>query len=153
MKKKDGKYIYDYLAREDGKLKAVKLFEKKFLFSKYLGEYRFDYNEAGQLIQQTSVTVGFGITEIVKYSYDEAGRLFQKNYYNEKAQLRYTVSFFYSGDRDKAERVEVTRMGTIKFFETKQQSLIKKMIEVVGNDFEGSFHLLEIVEQAGKNNA
>ena len=146
-KLKSGEFTYYYYYDGDGKLLYIDVFQGK-IFKKKYGDYEFSWKN-DLLVSQISRIEGIGVTERVLYFYDVKNRLIKKEYYN-KESLRYTVTFVYKDEQILPYVMDIKRMS-FDFFTTDNPDCIKKMIEIVGKDFEGSFYLLDLVDSY-KNN-
>jgi len=150
IKKIENQFIYYYFY-DSNQLSLITVYEKKRFFKKYYGSYEFLYQDSA-LISQTSRVEGLGITESVKYFYDHLKRLIKKEYYNNQGQLRYTLDFFYKDTHAFLPySLKVLRMGGLQFFETEKSSVIQRNLESFKKDFDGSFLLLESIEEEKKH--
>jgi hypothetical protein len=147
MRKIEKNTIYDYYYDSSRNLTLIRVYEKKWIFKKFFGEYVFIY-EANRLIRQISKVATLETTESINYQYDEKGRLAKKEYFNHNGQLRYEVFFSYLGQDILPKDLRVLRMGQFEFFKSENPIILKKMIEIVGADFEGSFFLLALIDEA-----
>ncbi|HCL55420.1 MAG TPA: hypothetical protein DHW82_00190 [Spirochaetia bacterium] len=146
IKKIENQFIYYYFY-DSNQLSLITVYEKKRFLKKYYGSYEFLYQDS-TLVSQTSRVEDLGITESVKYFYDHLKRLIKKEYYNNQGQLRYTLDFFYQDtDSPLPYSLKVLRMGEFQFFETEKSSVIQRNLESFGKDFDGSFLLLESIEE------
>ena len=142
-------FVYLYLFGENKKLLLVRVFQKKgFFFLKYYGEYQFFY-EGSRLVRQISIVQDLGTTEELSYQYDPQGRLYKKRYYNGAGVLRYTATLSYKPNSRTPSSFKVIRMEEFPFFECQDTPWIEKYLEITGKDFDGTFHLLDLIDSLG----
>ncbi len=144
---KDKNTIYVYSYNNHNQLININMYEKKFFSKKFYGKYQFIYKN-NFLTEQISFIEGLGVTEKVNY-YFQNNELTKKEYHNAKGQLRYSIDFIYK--ENFPIKMTVTRMGKFNFFETESKNTIKKMIDITGKDFDGSFFLLELIDEEKQN--